>query len=798
MSAGGPGLGLVSAEAPKTAQIAVANATVHYDNLYTYTVPVCLAGRVFVGSLVLVPFGQGRARPRLGVVMALDAAPDGLTRLKPLLDAADADARLNEELLAIVRYLKEATFCTWFEAVRAVIPYGAQYKAVQQSGEWRLQRQLERFTQTVYALATHPPSPPRLTAKQRAVLSYLKQGPRSREEICEACGVGAGVAAGLAQKGLLCAAAQDREANLGALYPPEGALPDAKTGPLAWTPVLNAQQQAAYTALAARMRAEKPGCSLLYGVTGSGKTPVFIALIKSALESGKTALVLVPEIGLTPQMLHWMRAAFGPAVAVQHSGLTPTQRLLQWRAIQRGEARVVVGTRSAVFAPLENMGLVVIDEEQERTYQSESAPRYDAAAVARRRAARHGALLLLASATPSVAAFYAAKTGRCGLQVMPSRYGNTPLPQVEMVDMRGEVMDGNPGALSRRLAGAIEEVLADGGQVIVLLNRRGYHRVALCRDCGKAVKCDDCSVPMVYHKKRRGSPSALPPAQIPADEEDSGDGWLQCHYCGKTHSPAPQKCPECGGELRYAGFGTQRLEDELAERLPKARVLRMDMDSTAAKGAHGRMLRQFAQGEYDILLGTQMVAKGLDFEKVRLVGVVGIDSLLFNQGYRAYETVFSLVTQVVGRAGRTGAQGRAIIQTMDPQNPVLNLAARQDYEAFYAEEIGFRKLALYPPFCALCVVGFAAEEDPPALHAARRFAVLLAGFAREAPHLPLRVLGPAPMAVARLAGSYRWRLTLKCKGDAPFRDLLRKTLAACHAEKLCEKVRISFDFHGDG
>jgi primosomal protein N' (replication factor Y) len=383
--------------------------------------------------------------------------------------------------------------------------------------------------------------------------------------------------------------------------------------------------------------------------------------------------------------------------------------------------------------------------------------------------------------------------------------------------MREEFLAGNPGALSRPLANALEAAVAAGRQAIVLLNRRGYHRVALCRSCGKAVKCGECSVPMVYHKAR-------------------GAGGLLCHYCGRVQSPAPQTCPECGGALRYAGFGTQRLEDELAERLPNARILRMDMDTTARKGAHTDMLARFAAGQYDIMVGTQMVAKGLDFERVGLVGVVGIDSLLLGQGYRAYENVFSLVTQVVGRSGRArlegegpaatadeagwpeagmagavpeagtaseagagpvggGPAGTAMIQTIEPRSPVLALAAKQDYEAFYEQEIAFRKLALYPPFCALCVAGFVAEEERKAIAAARRFAALLAGRAAEKPDIPLRVLGPAPMPVLQVAGAYRYRLTLKCRGDAAFRSLVRQVLDDYNKEGLPRAATLWLDFN---
>lgn len=759
---------------PWQAEVAVSDATMYYDKLYTYEIPDSLQGRVFVGSMVLIPFGRGQTRPRSGVVMALGQVQALPPRTKALYDAAPEEARLTEELLAIVTYLKQATFCTWYEAVRAVIPYGAQYKPAKEEGHWVLQKQLRRHTQTVYSLPPQPveagETPPKKpTAKQQQVLHVLQTAPLERQALCEAAGVTRAVLDTMLKNGLIQAGEEDKT------LPLVGALARQKKAEEGEIP-LSAPQWEVARPLLAEMEKEKPFPALLYGVTGSGKTLVFLRLVQQALAMGKTALVLVPEIGLTPQMIRQLAENFGGQVAVQHSGLSNTERLLQWRQIQRGEAQVVVGTRSAVFAPLENIGIIVVDEEQERTYQSENAPRYDAIEVARRRAAHHGALLLLASATPAVTDYYAATQGRYKLYQLATRYGEVPLPTVEMVDMRKELSAGNSGAVSGRLAAEIARNLQENRQTILLLNRRGYRTVGVCRDCGAVLKCTECSVPMVYHK--------------------AGDKLL-CHYCGRVVSPVPQHCPECHGEMRYTGFGTQHVEEELAEKFPQARVLRMDLDSTGRKGAHSEMLARFAAGEYDILLGTQMVAKGLDFEQVSLVGVIGIDSLLFSQGYRAYETVFSLVTQVVGRSGRASIPGRALIQTMDPQNPVLNLAARQDYEDFFKQEISFRRLGLYPPFCTICVVGFVAEDEADALAASRRFSALLAGFAKTQPGLPLRVLGPAPMNIVQVAGAFRYRLTLKCRADAAFRRLAQTTLEAYNKEGWPRKASVYLDFHSD-
>ena len=539
---------------------------------------------------------------------------------------------------------------------------------------------------------------------------------------------------------------------------------------------LTQEQQAAYDALLPKLEDDAPHSALLYGVTGSGKTLVFLKLIARCLEQGRRALVLVPEISLTPQMILRLKSQFGRRVAVQHSALNHTERLLQWQMIQDGGADIVVGTRSAIFSPLENIGLIIIDEEQEHTYRSESAPRYSAHEVARQRAAENGALLLLASATPSTESFYAAQHGRTQLVRLTQRYGGNPLPTVQIVDMRAELAAGNPREISLALEDAIRRNLDAGKQTILLLNRRGYQTMAQCEDCREVLKCTKCSVPMVYHKAAHK---------------------VLCHYCGSQMEP-PTVCPACGGKLQYRGFGTQKAEEELAKLFPDARVLRMDQDSTAAKDAHEKLLARFANHEYDIMVGTQMVAKGLDFEDVTLVGVLGIDSLLFAQGFRAYENVFSLITQVVGRSGRAKDPGFAIIQTTDPDNPVLNLAAAQDYDAFFEQEIAYRKLGLYPPFCGLCVIGFAGAKEIEVARAAARFASLLGQQAAKQPDLPLRVLGPTPGSIEKINDTYRYKLTIKCRNDRRFRDLVRSTLERYEQEKLPSKATVAVDLHSDG
>ena len=746
------------------AQAAVNDANIHFDRLYSYCVPPRLAGRIWPGSMVLVPFGRGN-KPRMAVVLDVQEVEDAPDKLKTLLDAAPEEARLTPDLMELVRFLKERTFCTWFEAVKAVIPYGAQYRPAVENGRSVMQSRLTRSTERLYTLTGELPAAPKPGPRQLAAVQALRQGPLTARQLDEV-GVSKSTLDSLCKKGVLTACEQDKEIDLFAAIPFD-------PRPITLSP----EQQAVFWELLPKLEDAQPHAALLHGVTGSGKTMVFLKLIERTLELGRRALVLVPEISLTPQMIRRLKSTFGSRLAVQHSALNNTERLLQWRRIQQGNADIVVGTRSAVFAPLQNIGLIIMDEEQEHTYQSESAPRYDAHDIAKKRAAMENSLLLFASATPLTETYHAAQCGRLQLVRLQHRYGGKPLPQVDFVDMRAELAAGNPREVSGRLAQELQKNLDHGEQSILLLNRRGYRTVAMCTACGHVLKCPHCSVPLVYHKPQQA---------------------LMCHHCGHTVQPAPALCPDCGGKLAYSGFGTQRVEEELSRLLPAARILRMDQDSTTKKNAHETMLAQFARHDYDILLGTQMVAKGLDFEKVSLVGVLGIDSLLFGQGFRAYESVFSLVTQVIGRGGRADIPGRALIQTTVPDHPVLQLAAAQDYEAFYREEITFRKFGLYPPFCAFCVVGFVGDKEPEVLTAAVRFGQLLGETAAQNPQMPLRILGPAPMNIVMLNSKYRYKLTLKCRNDAQFRAVMRQTLDAYDKEKLPAKASVILDFNSDG
>ncbi len=517
---------------PKTVGVAVSGAAFHFDKLYTYAVMPDQQAQVRLGSMVLVPFGRG-SRPRMGVVLACDAEPES-AKLKYLFDVAPASACLTPELLRLVRLLKARTFCTYYEAVKAVIPYGAQYRpALAPDGVTPvLQKQLTRHTETLYRLAAPLPQKPKPTAKQLAAVALVSGAPRTQAELEEHV-ISRAVAENLCEKGVFTKEKVNKAIDLYAhIRPDESRL------------TLTAEQQAAVDALAPQLAAGEAHTALLYGVTGSGKTLVFLELIERCLAAGRRALVLVPEISLTPQMIRRLKQRFGRRVAVQHSALNHTERLLQWQMIQDGGADIVVGTRSAVFAPLENIGLLIIDEEQEHTYRSESAPRYSAHEVARWRAGENKALLLLASATPSTESFYEAQTGRCQLVRLTQRYAGQPLPAVQIVDMRAELAAGNPREISLPLEDAVRQNLADGRQTILLLNRRGYQTVAQCEDCRAVRKCAKCSVPMVYHK--------------------AGGGRLLCHYCGSQLAPRPPVCRGCRARLQNRGIDPQKPREDLA------------------------------------------------------------------------------------------------------------------------------------------------------------------------------------------------------------------------------------------
>ena len=799
------------------AQLAVTAAVYAIDRPYSYRVPEGM--NVQPGMRVRVPFGRGNRRSE-GIVLSIqDTYQEGL---KTIEQALDDEPILTYAQLQLAAFMKERYFCTFYEAVKAILPAGfwfGQKKTLTLAAgaEKKLPAGMAnsdaaRLVQLLYDLGGSAPEktlrsqfedPAAFDAavqtlrRRRLLTADAEFTPKSSEKTIKIaalavpqeeaeqfaarkqasaplqaavlrllCAVGAGPCRELCELTGASMAVVNRLQKLELLNifeKPVLRTPKRQETAPAEPICLSAEQQTAFDGLHAQMQAEKPGAALLYGVTGSGKTAVYLALIQKALEAGRSALLLVPEIALTPQLLDKLSAQFGKTVAVLHSSLRVGERCDEWRRIARGDARVAVGTRSAVFAPVQDPAVIILDEEQEHTYKSENAPRYHAREIALYRGAKEGALVLFGSATPSIETMYLAKTGVYTLYTLRTRYNGRALPTARIIDMKQELRAGNDLDISRELEEGVRDAILDGKQSILFLNRRGNSRYLVCMDCGDVPQCPRCSVHLTYHSSGRR---------------------LMCHYCGYV-KPAHARCEKCGGAMKAVGSGTQKIEQELKALFPDTELLRMDADTVAASGSHEELLRTFREKKIPILLGTQMVAKGLDFPSVTLVGVLDADMSLYVDNFRAAETTFSLITQVVGRSGRGADTGTAMIQTMTPEHPVLQLAAKQDYDAFYELELQMRKLRGCPPFSDLFTVTIAGLEERGLVQAVVRLRDALAANLQKEPYAAMRaqLLGPAPASVARVNYSYRYQLTLVCRNSAPLRKLLAFLLVEFSKDK---------------
>ena len=789
------------------ARVAVAAAVYSIDRPYDYSVPAAWRETIREGHRVMVPFGAGNRKTE-GIVLELQEEETS-RQLKAIAHVFDDDVVLQPQQKALALWMCRRYFCTFFQAANALFPPGVWNRkaetylpgelsdeglppkklrilaALRQAGKPLTAGELKKLLQPevikkelaqlvksghvtvqqqfqqnvrekkITMLRLTLPLEQALgqigkgTLKERRekVLRVIHQaGQLPEKEVCYLTGMSTALIRRLVTLGILTAESVQvsRMPKLLKTETPE---------PIA----LNEQQQAAFLRLQQLQQSGKPEAALLYGVTGSGKTQVYIRLIQHTLDQGKNAILLVPEIALTPQMLKKFRLYFRDQVAVMHSGLTATQRYDEYCRIQSGKARVVIGTRTAVFSPLDNLGCMIIDEEQEPTYKSESDPRYHAREVAKYRAAQDNCLLLMGSATPSVESYHAAKAGKYHLLTLPQRYQNTPLPATILADMRGQLREGDPSRISRQLLEELQLNLSRGEQSILFINRRGSARMATCIDCGHIPTCENCSVALTYHSR---------------------NGRLMCHHCGYSQ-PMPETCPECGGaHLKLIGSGTQSIEDELQELLPEARILRMDADTTEGRVSHEKLLDSFAKGKADILLGTQMVAKGLDFDNVTLVGVLEADLSLYCGDYHATERTFSLLAQVVGRAGRRTRPGRAVIQTYTPEHPVIQAAAAQDYDAFYEQEILTRQALKAPPFADQFVFRFGGTDEYTVQQAAQVFAKALATQLAQTPDVEPTVLGPVPAPIAKLNKRYFYTVSFRGRATNNSRALVSRMLAA--------------------
>ncbi len=778
-----------------------------------------MEGKISVGARVLVPFGTGN-RKRIAVVIRIDkVSNEDLSRFKPIASIIDADSLLNEEMLDLLLWIRNTTLCTYFDAFRTLIPIGlsvnfttkymlsdnAENERVVLSNKaselldklkidisvaeetdkniidelvqkgilieenlFKRRKKDEtikmiRFTDD-YLNGTITIN---FSNKQKDVVSLIEESTTaSLKEITYICGVTSAVVKTLIQKNVL-EAYEYEVVNT----------PDVEADYNINDIILNDEQQQVYDGISDLIDKKTPDVALLYGVTGSGKTSVFAKLIQHTLDMDRNVIMLIPEISLTPQIVNRFQSLFGDLVAIMHSSLSLTQRLNEYKRVKKGQARIVVGTRSAIFAPMDNIGLFIIDEEGERTYKSESSPRYNAKEVAKKRCLTHNAVVLMASATPSIESYYYAKTGRYKLFEIEKRYSQNNLPAVEMIDLATEGFYGNSTIFSERLVEEINYNLEKKEQVILLLNRRGYHTYISCSDCKEPLVCPNCNIPLTYHKTNKR---------------------LICHYCDYS-TEMTHKCPKCDSEhLRLTGIGTQKVEDEVALLFPDARILRMDADTTYSRHAYEKNFKAFENKEYDIMLGTQMIAKGLDFPDVTLVGVLSVDKALFTGDFRSYERTFSLVTQVVGRCGRGDKQGRALIQTFVPEHYVLNLAAEQNYKAFYHQEIASRKALVYPPFCDICVIEFSSVIDQCADNASKAFLGLISNSINSGQiNVPIRVLGPAKCLFEKINGKYRYRIIIKCKNNQMFRDYISNIYKTAFKMKEFSNVQTFLDINGD-
>ena len=779
----------------------VEDTVFHFDKFFSYIIPDSLSASAKVGCRVRVPFGGGN-KGRQGIIATIfNGEAENLKEVSALLDT---DPVLSEELVKMAEFMQKHYFCTYFEAVRAMLPAGLNFKitTVYEASADADTTFLDEEEMKIFTYVSKAKKPVKrekllevfgydeiepfedlvrrgillksddafrkmgdasvkmmrlcedvdlnsysLTPKQESVAELLLTiGSASVKEVCYYTGVTSAVADALVKKGI--AEYFDTEVF-------------RNTVPQNYSkldfPVLNAEQQKVFEEISELSDSGKAGVSLLYGVTGSGKTSVFMHLIKHTVAKGKGVILMVPEISLTPQLVNKFTSLFGSQVAVFHSGLSLGERLDEYKRVKKGLARIAVGTRSAVFAPFDDLGLIIMDEEQEHTYKAENKPRFHATELAKFRCNYNNCTLLLSSATPDVRSFYYAKSGRYTLHTLSKRFGGVSLPDVQVVDMNEELTRGNTTGFSDYLLESLEETVADGKQAILLLNRRGFNTFASCKSCKEVVTCPNCSISMTYH---------------------SANNRLMCHYCG--HSVYfSDKCPTCGSQgLRLSGTGTQKAEQVLADMLPEARILRLDADAVMAKNAHERLLSAFGRGEYDILIGTQMVAKGLDFPNVTLVGVLNADQMLYSDDYRSFERAFSMLTQVVGRSGRGGQKGTAIVQTFTPENPVIDLAASQDYDAFYEDEIALRRAMIYPPFVDLLLLGFVGEDKNKTIACAKAFfARLKARLDESLPDFPIRVLGPSPALVSKVSNKYRYKIIVKCRSTAVFRAVISSLLS---------------------
>ena len=730
----------------KVAKVAVSAATYWIDKPYDYLIPGELAEKAVQGVRVVVPFSSGNRRSE-GIILSITDSSQ-YEKLKTITAVLDEKPLLTPQQINLALFMRERFFCTVYEAVRAILPAGLWFDA---DGKRRVSDSTVEFVrlimsadEAVEAAETFRKKAP---ARYRMLKELISYGEMEAGDLILFSGTSRKTMNTLAAEGF--AEIIRREVLR---------VPDF-TGSLKALPRLNDEQQYAFDGISRQADSGSYSAALLHGITGSGKTAVYIRLIDHELKKGKTAILLVPEIALTPQMLHTFSSHFGDSIAVLHSSLTSRERLDEWKRLKAGKAKVAIGTRSAIFAPVEDLGLVIIDEEQEDSYRSESNPRYHAHEIAKYRCYKSNALLVFGSATPNICTRYFAEKGNYSYFRLSKRFNEMHLPEVAVVDMKNELRSGRDGSISLFLRDEIQKNIDNGEQSILFLNRRGARKLVTCGVCGYIYKCPHCSVSLTYH---------------------SVNNRLVCHYCGFAQQ-LDECCPDCGGVLKFIGAGTQLVEEELHTLFPDIEVIRIDTDVLNAGNTHEKIFEKFINEKIPVMIGTQMVTKGLNFENVTLVGVISADQSLYTGDYRAAEKTFSLITQVIGRSGRGSKPGRAVIQTFTPQNEVILQSAAQDYDSFYQTEIAIRSLQDAPPYSDILALSVSGSDERKVIEGCRFVKARLTTTLKDENNL--EVLGPTPMSVVKVNNRFRYRVILKCALNKRIRSVVSAIIVECSTDK---------------
>lgn len=811
-------------------KIAVEKISYESDILYTYLVPENMKDLIAIGKRVVVPFGKGNSKRKGIVVSCLSTDDCDIRKIKSVDIILDEVPFISEKMMELASWMKNNYFCSLYDAIDVMLPaklngkfnvlYGineekylnnreilsddenqiieklrdnggnlsknifvnsvegrSHIKSIQKlinlgilyESVLPVRKRGQKLLKIVSVKDNVDVSKVSLTSKQKLTYEFIKKFDNiSVKEVCYFVGVHFSVVEGLIKKNLLDVDDEIIHKNPN--------VDDCNiVNRLEYE--LSNEQKIAYDNLVMSLKENEYNVSLIHGVTGSGKTAVFIKLIDYALKMNKNIIMMVPEISLTVQMVNLFKQRYKHKVSILHSGLSDGERFDEWKKIKNGKSKIVVGTRSAVFAPFEDVGLIILDEEQEYTYKSESSPRFHARDVAKLRCKQSNGMVVLASATPSIESYYLAEKGIYKLCKLNERYGNAKLPNVEIVDMNEEASGGNFSQFSVAMIDAIKQNISCGKQSILFLNRRGYHTFAKCVECGKILNCPNCDVSLTYH---------------------SDNNRLMCHYCGYSKDFS-KKCMNCGKEaVYYTGVGTQKAVEQLETLIPEANILRVDADTTQRKYSHEKLFDEFKCENYNVMMGTQMVSKGLNFSNVTLVGIIFADRALYSDDFRSYERAFSMMTQVIGRAGRGDFEGRAIIQTFTPENSIIDLAAKQDYVGFYRSEIEMRKLMLYPPFVDLCLIGFTCKNEEKTFYAALKFFNKIKKLAAEKySKLPLRIFKPTQANISKVGGKYRAKILIKCRNNKMFRNMISEMLIINKKEIKNNSVDVFVDINPD-